>query len=413
MASPPRAVLIGAERYRRHSYGDNHPLGIPRVSLTLDLIRAYGAVSEPEFRACRPATPAELERFHTREYVSALRQCEADGKVAHRYRQRHNIGNFENPFFPGFFSTPATASYGSILGAECVLDGLIAFNPAGGMHHARADAARGFCYLNDPVLGILHLRRAGLRVLYVDIDAHHGDGVEAAFRDDPGVLTLSLHMDTGYAYPFQGGGIGDAGPLANAVNMPLPRAVNDEEYRYVFGRIWPAAMEAFRPEAVVLQAGTDILAPDPLGKFRISTQLFLEVVQRILSDAPTYSGIPRLLVLGGGGYHPLALARCWTGVWGLLSGRVLPEAMPAEGEALLRAIDWDLDEDEERFEFFTQRVDRLVPGEVRAEVRAGVEALLSGHSGLRSAPSVARSRRNSRCSLHPTVWRPAGWRRVP
>jgi acetoin utilization protein AcuC len=394
--SQRRAVLIGAERYRRHSYGDNHPLGIPRVSLTLDLIQAYGALTASEFRVCRPATASELESFHAPEYIGALQQCEADGKVAHRYRQRHNIGNFENPFFPGFFTTPATAAYGSILGAESVLGGLIAFNPAGGMHHARADAARGFCYLNDPVLGILRLRREALRVVYVDIDAHHGDGVEAAFRDDPGVLTLSLHMDTGYAYPFQGGGIEDTGPLANAVNMPLPREMNDEEYRYVFGRIWPAVMEAFRPEVVVLQAGTDILAPDPLGKFRISTQLFLEVVDQILADAPTHhDGTPRLLVLGGGGYHPLALARCWTGVWGLLSGRVLPAAMPPEGEALLRAVDWDLDEDEERPELYTRRTDRLEPGEVRAEVGAAVDALLSGHPGLRRARPALRSRLGS------------------
>jgi acetoin utilization protein AcuC len=390
MVPTRRAVLIGAERYRRHSYGDNHPLGIPRVSLTLDLIEAYGALSESEFRTSRPATPVELERFHTREYIGALQQCESEGRVPHRYRQRHNVGNFENPFFPGLFTTPATATRGSIQGAELVLEGLIAFNPAGGMHHARADAARGFCYLNDPVLGILRLRREGLRVLYVDIDAHHGDGVEAAFRHDPQVMTLSLHMDTEYAYPFAGGGIGDAGPLANAVNMPLPRGVNDEEYRHVFGRLWPAVLEAFQPSVVVLQAGTDILGPDPLGKFRISTQLFLEVVERILMDAPRHAdGTPRLLVLGGGGYHPLALARCWTGVWGLLSGRVLPEAMPPEGEALLRAVDWDLDEEEGYFErLFTHRIDRSMSGEVRAEVRTGVDVLLSSHPGLR-----ARSRR--------------------
>jgi len=227
-------------------------------------------------------------------------------------------------------------------------------------------------------------------VLYVDIDAHHGDGVEAAFRQDPEVLTLSLHMDTAYAYPFEGGGVGDAGPLDNAVNMPLPRGVHDDEYRYVFGRLWPAVLEAFRPAVVVLQAGTDILGPDPLGKFRISTQLFLEMVQRILADAPRHAdGTPRLLVLGGGGYHPLALARCWTGVWGLLSGRELPEAVPPEGEALLRAVDWDLDEDEGYFErLFTQRVDRAISGEVRAEVRRRVDVLLSGHPGLRGRSRI-------------------------
>lgn len=392
MAATRKALMIGASRYRRHSYGENHPLGIPRVSLTLDLVRAYGALSEDEFRASRKATPAELEWFHTREYVSAMQRCEALGKVHDRYRRRHNIGNFENPFFPGFFATPATAAYGSIQGAERVLDGYIAFNPAGGMHHARPDAAQGFCFFNDPVLGMFRLRREGLRVLYVDMDAHHGDGVEAAFREDGEVMTFSLHMDTAYAYPFRGGGIRDTGPLNNAVNMPLPEGVNDEEYRQVFGRLWPAVLEVSRPDVVVLQAGTDILGPDPLGRFRISTQLFLEVVERILADAPAHpDGTPRLLVLGGGGYHPLALARCWAGVWGLLSGRRLPEAIPPEGARLLRAVDWDQDEDEAYFEaLFASRLDRVVPGPVRAEVLACSETLLSGH------PALGRASRRSR-----------------
>jgi acetoin utilization protein AcuC len=388
VAIPPtrHAVLIGAARYRRHSYGSNHPLGIPRVSLTLDLIRAYGALTTQEFRVSRPATEEELEWFHTREYIGVLRQCETDGKVAHRYRQRHNIGNFENPFFPGFFTTPATAAHGSILGAEMLIAGRVAFNPAGGMHHARADAARGFCYINDPVLAITRLRREGLQVLYVDIDAHHGDGVETAFVHDPKVTTLSLHMDTTYAYPFEGGRVVDTGPLGNAVNLPLPQGIHDDEYRYAFERVWPAVLEACRPEAIVLQAGTDILAPDPLGKFQISTQLFLEVVARILADAPTHpDGTPRLLALGGGGYHPLVLARCWAGVWGLLSGRHLPEAIPVEGEALLRAVDWDLDEDEDYFEaLFTQRLDRPQPGVVRAGLREQIDGLLGAHPLLRS-----------------------------
>ena len=385
---PPlrRAVLIGAARYRRHSYGSNHPLGIPRVSLTLDLIHAYGALTAQEFRVSRPATSAELEWFHTREYIAALRQCEAEGRVAHRYRQRHNIGNFENPYFPGFFTTPATAAHGSILGAEMLLQGVIAFSPAGGMHHAHADAARGFCYINDPVLAVLRLRREGLRVLYADIDAHHGDGVEGAFVGDRGVTTLSLHMDTAYAYPFTGGAIEDTGPLGNAVNLPLPQGVHDDEYRYAFERLWPAVLEGSRAEAVVLQAGTDILAPDPLGKFRISTQAFLEVVARVLADTPTHAdGTPRLLVLGGGGYHPLVLARCWAGVWGLLSGRNLPETIPAAGEALLRAVDWDLDEDEDHFEaLFTRRIDPLRPGAVRPELRERVGQLFATHPLLRN-----------------------------
>lgn len=381
-----KATLIGAARYRRHSYGSNHPLGIPRVSLTVDLIRAYGAISEAEYRVGRKATVRELEGFHTREYVAAMQRCEALGKVLDRYRKRHHIGTLENPYFDKFFVTPAIATGSSIQAAEELLAGRVAFNPAGGMHHARPDQARGFCLFNDPVLGILRLRQAGLRVLYLDIDAHHGDGVEMAFRDDPEVLTVSLHMDTAYGYPFEGGRIEDWGPHANAVNLPLPKETNDSEYRLAFEAVWPAVVTGFRPDAVVLQAGTDILRPDPLGKFRISTQLFLEVVARVLEDSPRHpDGTARLMVVGGGGYHPLTLARCWTGVWGVLSGRELPRAIPPAGQALLREVDWDQDEDEDYFEsLFRDRLDPDYAGPVRPELEAGVAELRRRHPLFRS-----------------------------
>lgn len=380
-----KAVLIAASSYRHHSYGDHHPLGIPRVSLTLDLIRAYGALSDAEYRASRKALVSELAWFHTREYISAIQRCEALGKVYDRYRKRHNIGTMENPYFKDFFVTPATATGGSIVGAELVLQGVVAFSPAGGMHHGMPDKAQGFCYFNDPALAIMRLRQEGLRVLYVDIDAHHGDGVEYAFRDDAGVLTLSLHMDTEYAYPFKGGAVHDCGPLGNALNLPLPKATNDTEYGYAFERIWSAALEAFAPQVVVLQSGTDSLTADPLGKFRLSTQLFLSVVQRIVDDAPRHAdGTPRLLVVGGGGYHPLVLARCWTGLWALLSGRRLPVPIPARGQALLRAVDWDQDEDEDYFEsLFIRRLDEPCEGEIRASIIQQVDQLLDTHPLLR------------------------------
>lgn len=381
-----KATLIGAARYRRFSYGDNHPLGIPRVSLTIDLIQAYGALDEErEYLIGRKASDQELTGFHTRDYILALQRCEALGKVPHRYRERHNLGNFENPWFPGFFSTPAVATGSSIQGAEEVLAGRMAFNPAGGMHHAWPDQARGFCYLNDPVMGILRLRRAGQRVLYIDIDAHHGDGVEMAFADDPEVVTCSLHMDTSYAYPFAGGQATDTGVHGNAVNLPLPRELNDTEYRHAFHTLWPRVVAAAAPDAVVLQAGTDILRPDPLGKFTVSTQTFLEAVAAIRDASPRHpDGTPRLLALGGGGYHPLVLARCWAGVWALLSGRELPAELPEAGRELLAEVDWDMDEDEEWYPgLFESRLDPDLAGPLRPEVEAAVEDLLRDHPLLR------------------------------
>lgn len=379
------AVMIAANRYRRHSYGGNHPLGIPRVSLTLDLIRAYGALSDDEFLQALKALPKQLEWFHTREYVSAMQRCEAVEKVFDKYRQRHNIGNFENPYFKDFFATPATATGASIQAAEVVLKGKIGFNPAGGMHHAMPDSAQGFCFFNDPVLGIMRLRQEGLRVLYVDIDVHHGDGVEAAFRDDPDVMTFSTHMDTEYAYPFKGGNIDDTGAHFNAVNLPLPQAVHDDEYSYCFTQIWPEVLAAFKPDAVVLQAGADMLRPDPLGKFTISTQCFLSTVERVVCDSPRHeTNVPKLLVTGGGGYHPITLARCWTGVWAVISGRDLPNEIPPAGQALLRDVEWDMDEDEAYFDdLFTHRLDAPYHGEIRDEIKNRVAQLLESHPAFR------------------------------
>jgi len=367
------AIFVGAARYRRNSYGKNHPLAIPRVSLTLDLINSYGAMGPAEYRLGRPASHVELWGFHTRDYIQAFEKAQFRGRVTDEDRRRYQLGTLENPYFPGFFDTPNLATGSSIQAAELVLQGQTAFSPAGGMHHAAAHQARGFCYLNDPVLAIQRLRRAGLRVLYWDMDAHHGDGVEAAFVADAGVQTVSLHMDTAYAYPFQGGGVMDQ--AGGALNLPLPPEVNDSEYRQVVTALWPRVLEAFAPDVVVLQAGTDILAPDPLSKFRVSNVLFWEIVQRIVDESP------RLLVLGGGGYHPIALARCWTGLWGILSGRQLAQELPESGRTLLEQVDWELD-DEDAPDYARQfrRLDDLpLEGTVRGEILDAVQLLLQQH----------------------------------
>ena len=367
------AVFVGAAHYRRASYGSNHPLAIPRVSLTLDLINSYGAMAPEEYRQGRPASHQELFGFHTKDYIQAFERAQFRGGVQDRDRQRYRLGTLENPYFPGFFDIPSLAAGSSVLAAEAVLESVTAFSPAGGMHHAAPGQARGFCYLNDPVLAIQRLRRAGLRVLYWDMDAHHGDGVEAAFAEDPDTLTVSLHMDTDYAYPSQGGKLSDW--PGSAVNLPLPEAVNDSEYALAFAALWPRVVRRFDPDVTVLQAGTDILAPDPLSKFRVSNGLFWQVVRQIVAESP------RLLVLGGGGYHPIALARCWTGLWAILSGRSLPAALPATGQALLEAVEWDLDDaDAPGYgQQFLMLQDTPQPGPVRAEIRERLDFLLHQH----------------------------------
>lgn len=379
----PAAVIISSRFFRGHNYGPNHPLGIPRVALTLELIGTFRTLAPDEFLEARQATDAELAGFHQDDYVAALRVCQTRGGVGPGMRRRFNIGNFENPYFENMFVIPALATGASIQGAELVLSGAMAFNPAGGMHHAVPGKARGFCYFNDAVLGIMHLRRGGYRVLYLDLDAHHGDGVQQAFDDDRNVLTVSIHMDTDYAYPRRGGGIEDTGGCAMAVNMPLPKSVNDSEYRLAFNALWPTVLDAFKPDAVVLQTGTDILSHDPLGKFQVSNRLFLEVVDQVKQTAPRHAnGVPRMLVIGGGGYHPVALARCWTGVWGVLAGWDLPAALPAQGRRTLENIPWSIDGDHDAETdnyLFRSLYDPTMEGPIREEIHRRVDQLHHTH----------------------------------
>ncbi|MEK6592743.1 MAG: acetoin utilization protein AcuC [Pseudomonadota bacterium] len=369
-----KAVLINAVTLRQRPYRNNHPLAIPRTALAIDLIRAYDALTGDELLPGRVAKTEELAWFHTDDYIAALRAAEANGRLQDGDRERYQLGTVENPYFDRLFTIPARATGGSIQAAEEVLKGRVAFNPAGGMHHARAASAQGFCYFNDPVLGILRLRQAGWRVLYVDIDAHHGDGVEAAFIADPEVLTLSLHMDTAYAYPFRDGQLTDCGGEQggySTINVPLPQGTHDAECRLLFDAVWQPALEKFKPDAVVLQAGTDMLAADPLGKLKISTECFLDIARTVMNSAPRHAdGTPRLLVTGGGGYHPLLLARAWTGLWALLSGRELPEAIPAAGAEVLRNAGWNLDEDEPYFSsLFASRFDHLEPEKISQQIQ--------------------------------------------
>jgi len=374
------ARLINAVTRRQRPYRKNHPLAIPRTALAIDLIRAYEAVDEQELLPGRMAEVHELAWFHTHDYLGALRAAEERGSVQASDRERYQLGTVENPYFDQLFSIPARAAGGSIQAAEEVIAGRVAFNPAGGMHHARPGAARGFCYFNDPVLAILRLRRAGWRVLYLDIDAHHGDGVEEAFRDDPDVLTISLHMDTTYAYPYRGGALGDEGGAAGrytTINVPLPQGTHDAEYRLLFDTLWFRALERFQPDAVVMQAGTDLLARDPLGKLAISTECFLEIARTVLQSGPRHpDGTPRLAVTGGGGYHPLLIARAWTGLWALLSGRELPAVIPAAGTHALRESGWRADDDAPHFDhLFAARLDFPEAKPVRSEIRDLAEAL--------------------------------------
>src|SRR4051794_16906080 len=222
----PAPLFIGSDIYRSSSYGAKHPLAIPRVSTVIDLVRALGWLDAAAYVESPLATPAELARFHSSDYVAALQRAEAEQHIAPETARRFNIGCNGNPLFPEIFSRPATSCGGSLKAAELLLAARecgIVYNPAGGTHHGHRNRAAGFCYLNDPVLAMLRLLDGGVaRIFYVDLDAHHCDGVADAFVDDSRVVMLSVHEAA--RWPFTGAA--EERGCGNLFNLPVPAGLN-------------------------------------------------------------------------------------------------------------------------------------------------------------------------------------------
>ena len=361
--------LIGSEIYRGSTYGPKHPLAIPRVSTTLDLIRALGWLDEAQYRDSPQATEAQLARFHAPDYIAALRRAEASQAVSAEDRARFRIGADGNPVYREVFRRPATSAGGVILAARLTAGGGVAHCPGGGTHHGMRDRASGFCYLNDAVLGLLEWLDHGLtRILYLDVDAHHGDGVEVAFRDDPRVVTLSIH-ERG-RWPFTGTAHGPCG----ALNLPVPQGFNDTEMRHLLhGAVLPL-VEGWHPQAIMLQCGADALEEDPLARLSLSNNAHAEVIAAIMHAAP------RFVLLGGGGYNPWTVARCWAPGWGVLAGHAPPPRLPPAAEAVLRRLSFNRAAGRNPPEhWFTTLADAPREGPVREEVRdllRGLPAML-------------------------------------
>jgi acetoin utilization protein AcuC len=364
---PP--LYVGSEIYRNSSYGPKHPLAVPRVSVCTDLCRALGWLPDAVYRDAPMATEDELTRFHDPAYVAALRQAERDQSVSAETRNRFRIGADGNPVYREVYRRPAISAGGVILAARLAADGGIVHCPGGGTHHGRADRASGFCFLNDPVLGLLTWLDLGLdNIVYLDIDAHHGDGVQDAFHDDPRVLTISLHEAA--RWPFTGTAGDRAG--GDARNFPLPAGCNDSEFAAVMQDAVLPLIAARRPQAIMLQAGADALHEDPLAKLSVSNAAYRAVVRAIMPLAS------RLVVLGGGGYNPWTVGRCWALIWGTLNEHPIPERLPPEAEATLRDLRFDRAAGRNPPEhWMTTLLDPPRAGSVRDPVRSLIKESLS------------------------------------
>jgi len=358
--SASRALFVGSDVYRESAFGKHHPLSIIRVSGVVDVCEMLGWFEQEQFRESPRATVAQLQEFHDADYIDALIAADRNGRVEKEVREKYRIGTMENPLFTGLFRRASTAVGGSILASELALDERVVFHPSGGTHHGRVDRASGFCYFNDPVFSILTFLARGVeRVLYVDLDAHHGDGVQDAFADDSRVLTISIHEEKRWPYS----GLVEDRAAGAARNLPVPRGFNDCELDFLIDQAVRPLAETFGPQALVITCGADGLHGDPLSKLSLSNSGLWQAVEKLVNLTP------RTVVLGGGGYNPWTVVRCWSGLWGRLSGRQIPTVLPDRVRVFLESLESDLiDEDEIPGSWIETLADEPNTGPVRPEI---------------------------------------------
>jgi acetoin utilization protein AcuC len=324
-------AFIYSDDFAKYDYGPEHPLKPFRLKLTHDLIRAYGLLSLPDVRVvgAKPAEEDDLLLYHTKDYIDILKAANSGLEIPGE--ERYGLGFGDNPVFEGVFEWSRLVTGASLQAAGLVDSGEvpIAFNISGGLHHALASRASGFCYINDPVVVISSLLKKGRRVAYIDIDAHHGDGVQEAFYRTDKVLTISLHESGRYLFPGTGfeSETGEGEGRGYSVNIPMPPSSDDEIFVYAFNEVVPPLIERFRPDIVVGQLGVDSFLTDPLTHLNYTTKGFCEVLRKMKDISPKW------IALGGGGYEMTNVAKAWTLAWAIMNNVDPPDKLP---EAFLK-----------------------------------------------------------------------------
>lgn len=327
--------VIWDDALTSYNFGPSHPLAPVRVELTMALARELGVLDKVEQAGCVPATDDELAMVHDRGYIEAVRRCSAAGAPD----LSAGLGTSDNPSFAGVHEASALIAGATLAAARAVWEGAAehAVNVAGGLHHAMASRASGFCVYNDPALAIAWLLRQGARrVAYVDVDVHHGDGVQALFYDDPRVLTISLHESPRTLFPGTGFAE-ETGAEGTAVNVALPAGTGDSGWLRAFHAVVPPLLREFEPEVLVTQHGCDSHALDPLANLMLSIdgqRAAYAALHRLAHE--TAGG--RWIVTGGGGYELVQVVpRAWTHLIAEVAGHPLDPATPT-GQAWRRLV---------------------------------------------------------------------------
>ena len=331
-----RSVFIYSDELANFEYSPTHPFRPVRARLTLDLCRRYDLIERPWIQTAKPA-PLDfdnLAEFHDPAYLKMLKELDSASVATELWPDlvscggsdyltvdpkilRFGLGTEDNPIFSGMYDYSALTAGATFLGAKMLAEGKIqvAFNPLGGFHHAGRDHAEGFCYVNDIAIAIQFLLKAGIRVAFIDIDAHHCNGVQDAFYRDPRVLVISFHENGRDLYPWSGfeNEIGEGEGKGYTVNIPLPQNTDDDAFIRAFSEIVPPLLRSFSPDLVIGELGADTHISDPLTHLSMTNVGYCEAVKRLKELSP------RLLGLGGGGYDVYKTARSWTLAWGILN----------------------------------------------------------------------------------------------
>ena len=313
------SIFVYSDKLAWFDFGADHPFKPERTSKTYELCNRYGVMNHPWMRILQPESIdyCLLELFHESEYLRLLENA-SRGEVSLNMLDR-GIGTKDNPILKGIFEWSLKVAGGTLEAMSLITggDALTGFNPLGGFHHARQGSAEGFCYINDIVIAIKESlnRYPGIKIAYIDIDAHHGNGVQEAFYNNADVLFISSHETGKTLYPWSGNvdEIGEDGGKGFTINMPMEPQSDDEVFSFAFNEIVPAVIESFAPDVIVAELGADSLISDPLTHLRLTNNSYINAINKMIELCP------RIMALGGGGYDLYRTARCWTLAWSALN----------------------------------------------------------------------------------------------
>lgn len=354
------AAFIYSTALEEYSYPLGHPFNTIRAKKTRDLLVSMGLLCAPE-RVEIPPQPVDrliLKKFHSPRYLHALQSASKGQWDSEALNM--GLGSTDCPIFDGMYEYALLAVGATITAAQLILDGKanVAFNPSGGFHHAHPEKASGFCYINDVALACMVLAEHKKKVLYLDVDVHHGDGVAYAFYDRNDVMTISLHQNSRTLFPGTGfeDEIGTGKGRGYCVNIPLPIGTFDDAYLLAINTVVLPLIGAFKPDVFVFELGADALVGDPLANLCLTNNVYVDIIKHLLTFQKP------ILMTGGGGYNIENTVRAWAISWATLCGADSElDANMLMGGIMLQTTEWQGGLRDRTLHIIAQQRDSVLP----------------------------------------------------